>query len=250
MLAAAAAALVQGFAGSARPSHASLGSARSAVSMATGNPIGAILEKMGIDIPGPDISGLPAQGVVITGGAGGVGYAYADSFMARGHNVVICDVKDPEAAVAALQQKHAGGSGKVYGCVCDVSKTESVEELGRFAKEKLGTINHWINNAGINGGRRPFTSVPTSMVEAVVNVNLVGVLLCTKVALDIMQQQAGVESHIFNTVGSGVKGGGTPGYATYGATKRGLPQLTDSLVAELEKGVPGYDLAKPAGKVD
>ena len=35
MLAAAAAALVQGFAGSARPSHASLGSARSAVSMAT-----------------------------------------------------------------------------------------------------------------------------------------------------------------------------------------------------------------------
>ena len=278
MLAAAAAALVQGFAGSERPSHASLGSARSAVSMATGNPIGAILEKMGIDIPGPDVSGLAPQGVVITGGAGGVGYAYADSFMARGHNVVICDVKDPEAAVAALQQKHAGGSGKVYGCVCDVSKTESVEELGRFAKEKLGTINHWINNAGINGGRRPFTSVPTSMVEAVVNVNLVGVLLCTKVALDIMQQQAGVESHIFNTVGSGVKGGGTPGYATYGATKRGLPQLTDSLVAELEpnpspsanptptptptlnpnpnqvaeleKGVPGYDLAKPAGKVN
>ena len=49
-----------------------------------------------------------------------MGYAYADSFMARGHSVVICDVRDPEAAVAALQQKHAGGSGKVYGCVCDV----------------------------------------------------------------------------------------------------------------------------------
>ena len=57
----AAAALVQGFAGSARPSHASLGSARSAVSMATGNPIGAILDKMGIDVPGPDVSGLPPQ---------------------------------------------------------------------------------------------------------------------------------------------------------------------------------------------
>ena len=44
-----------------------------------------------------------------------MGYAYADSFMARGHSVVICDVRDPEAAVAALQQKHAGGTGKVYG---------------------------------------------------------------------------------------------------------------------------------------
>ena len=50
---------------------------------------------------------------------------------------------------------------------------------------------------------------------------------------------AGVESHIFNTVGSGVKGGGTPGYACYGATKRGLPQLTQSLVRELTQGVQG-----------
>jgi chlorophyll(ide) b reductase len=59
---------------------------------------------------------------------------------------------------------------------------------------------------------RPFTSLSTNTIEAVVNVNLVGVLLCTKVALDVMQAQAGVTSHVFNTVGSGVKGGGTPGY--------------------------------------
>ena len=46
-----------------------------------------------------------------------------------------------------------------------------------------------------------------------------------------------------------VKGGGTPGYAAYGATKRGLPQLTDSLVKELTDGVPGFDVPKPAGDV-
>merc|ERR1719284_2271515 len=65
-----------------------------------------------------------------------------------------------------------------------------------------------------------------------------------------MQQQEGVESHIFNTVGSGVKGGGTPGYAAYGATKRGLPQMTDSLVKELTTGVPGFDVDKPVGTVN
>ena len=64
-----------------------------------------------------------------------------------------------------------------------MSKSESVEALGAFAKEKLGTIHYWINNAGINGGRRPFTSLSTSTVEAVVRVNLVGILLCTKVPL-------------------------------------------------------------------
>ena len=60
---------------------------------------------------------MSTRGIVITGGAGGVGYAYADSFMARGHWVVICDVKDPSEAVAALRAKHKGGLGKVDGGV-------------------------------------------------------------------------------------------------------------------------------------
>ena len=44
---------------------------------------------------------MQSFGVVITGGAGGVGFAYADEFVRLGHKVVICDVKDPEAAVQA-----------------------------------------------------------------------------------------------------------------------------------------------------
>ena len=171
-------------------------------------------------------------------------------FLQRGHWVVICDVKDPGDAVETLRKKHQGGLGKIEGIQCDVSDAASVEKLAQFAKEKVGTVHYWINNAGINGGRRPFTTLEPSTVEAVVKVNLVGVLLCTKVAMDLMQNQKGVNSHIFNTVGSGVKGGGTPGYATYGATKRGLPQLTDSLVAELEKGVPGFEVEKPIGSVN
>lgn len=50
-------------------------------------------------------------------------------------------------------------------------------------------------------------------------------------------------------MGSGVKGGGTPGYACYGATKRGLPQLTASLVDELDKGVQGYDKKEFPGAI-
>ena len=193
---------------------------------------------------------MSTRGFVITGAAGGVGYAYADELMARGHWVVICDVKDPSDAVSTLREKHAGGLGRVEGTVCDVSDAVSVEALGQFAKDKIGTIHYWINNAGINGGRRPFTTLSTSTIEAVVKVNLIGVLLCTKVALDILQEQDGVTSHIFNTVGSGVKGGGTPGYACYGATKRGLPQLTDSLFKELTTGVPGFEVEKPKGTVN
>lgn len=194
---------------------------------------------------------MSTKGFVITGGAGGVGYAYADELVAQGHWVVICDIKDPETAVQAIRQKHEGGVGRIFGTTTDVSDSESVEALAAFAQTQIGTVHYWVNNAGINGGRRSFLDVPISVVEAVVKVNLIGVLLCTQVAIKLMQQQKGVESHIFNTVGSGVKGGGTPGYACYGATKRGLPQLTDSLVKELEDGVQGYDKKPPPpGKVN
>ena len=92
--------------------------------------------------------------------------------------MVICDVKDPEPAVMALRQKHGGGLGRIYGCTTDVSSAESVGALAQFAKEQIGTVHYWINNAGINGGRRPFTSLSTQTVEAVVKARAVHFLRC------------------------------------------------------------------------
>jgi chlorophyll(ide) b reductase len=126
-------------------------------------------------------------GVVITGSAGGVGFAYAGEFMDRGYDVVICDVKDCTAAAQALESRHP--NGKVFHTKCDVSDAASVEALGQFAKDKLGTIGYWVNNAGVNGGRRALRDVPVEQVELVVKVNLLGTLLCTKVAMDIMAEQ-------------------------------------------------------------
>lgn len=185
--------------------------------------------------------------VVITGAAGGVGYAYAGEFMDRGYDVVICDVKDCTTAAKALTAAHP--NGRVFHTKCDVSDAKSVEALGKFAKSKVDKIGYWINNAGINGGRRALLDVPIEMVETVVKVNLLGVLLGTKIAMEIMKDQDGFEGEIFNTVGSGVKGGGTPGYACYGATKRGLPQLTATLVKELDEGVQGYEKEEMAGSI-
>lgn len=186
-------------------------------------------------------------GVVVTGAAGGVGYAYAGEFMDRGYDVVICDVKDCSIAAKALAASHP--NGRVFHTKCDVSDSKSLQALGKFAQSKVGNIGYWINNAGVNGGRRALMDVEMSTVELVVKVNLMGVLMGTKVAMDIMKDQEGFTGEIFNTVGSGVKGGGTPGYACYGATKRGLPQLTASLVKEIDEGVQGYDKVETSGNI-
>jgi len=174
--------------------------------------------------------------VVITGGGGGVGYAYADELLSQGHRVVIADITPPEAPLLALKKKH-GENAPIFGIKTDVSSWDDVCALGDFAVESLGSITHWINNAGINGGRRELLSVPPQEVERVVKVNLLGKIYCSKKAIEVLEKQTGVTSHLFNTVGSGVKGGGTPGYACYGATKRGLPQFTDSLRKEIDEGV-------------
>lgn len=126
-------------------------------------------------------------GVVITGAAGGVGFAYAGEFMDRGYDVVICDVKDCSTAAKALTARHP--NGKVFHTKCDVSDAKSVDKLGQFAKDNLGTVGYWINNAGVNGGRRALRDVPVSQVELVVKVNLLGTLLGAKVAMDIMADQ-------------------------------------------------------------
>eukprot|EP00933_Yihiella_yeosuensis_P049523 TRINITY_DN4651_c1_g1_i1.p1 TRINITY_DN4651_c1_g1~~TRINITY_DN4651_c1_g1_i1.p1 ORF type:complete len:394 (+),score=100.36 TRINITY_DN4651_c1_g1_i1:66-1247(+) len=247
-----------------RPSKASSSSAfgLSAAALLTGAAVSAASTRRArrkcssaVSVGGRKVHAVGRQaavcaGVVITGGAAGVGYAYADEFISRGHQVVICDVKDPSVAVESLKAKHPNAApGCIHGTVCDVSDLESINKLIEFAKEKIGTVHYWINNAGINGGRRRFTEIPTETIEAVVKVNLGGILMCTHAAMKMMENQAGVTGHVFNTVGSGVKGGGTPGYVAYGATKRGLPQMTDSLVTELEKGVQGYDKVETPGKV-
>ena len=72
---------------------------------------------------------------------------------------------------------------------------KAVDALAAFSKKNLGTITHWINNAGVNGGRRALTEVPVSQVELVVKVNLLGTLLCTKAAMAVMADQ--VRMHIF-----------------------------------------------------
>ena len=128
-------------------------------------------------------------GVVITGSAGGVGFAYASEFLKRGYDVVICDVKDCTNAAKALASSYPSSGGRVFHTQCDVSDSSQMEELGKFAQEKLGTIGYWINNAGINGGRRALMDVPMNQVELVVKVNLMGILFGSKVAMDIMSKQ-------------------------------------------------------------
>jgi hypothetical protein len=131
-----------------------------------------------ISILAADVPSLSSRGVVITGGSKGLGYAMADEFLSRGDRVVIC-ARNPsrlQAAVASLHAKFPA-PGSVQGIKCDVSSPEDVSKLGEFAKQTLGDVHIWINNAGQVTSKQLLADVPPEEILSAVGSNVVGSLL-------------------------------------------------------------------------
>lgn len=200
------------------------------------------------------------QNVVITGSTRGLGKALAREFLFAGDNVVITS-RSPDSVrttIAQLQQELTEGivmskastsvtckkEGQVIGIPCDVSNVEDVKMLADFAVREFGSVDIWINNAGMNKGFRPLLQFTDEDISQIVSTNLVGSLICTKEAMRVMKlQEKG--GHIFNMDGAGSGGSSTPLYAVYGSTKCGLRQLNGSLLKECKKSRIGIHTASP-----
>eukprot|EP00252_Welwitschia_mirabilis_P023438 TRINITY_DN6615_c0_g1_i1.p1 TRINITY_DN6615_c0_g1~~TRINITY_DN6615_c0_g1_i1.p1 ORF type:complete len:473 (-),score=63.79 TRINITY_DN6615_c0_g1_i1:99-1517(-) len=196
------------------------------------------------------------QNVVITGSTRGLGKALAREFLFSGDHVVIASrsVVSVKETVSQLQQelseglssssRHCRGAGKVTGISCDVSKVDDVKKLAQFAVNELGSIDIWINNAGMNKGFKPLLHFSDEEINQIVSTNLIGSIICTREAIRLMKLQD-KGGHIFNMDGAGSGGSSTPLTAVYGATKCGLRQLNSSLLKECKRSKIGIHTASP-----
>ncbi|EPS61243.1 hypothetical protein M569_13555, partial [Genlisea aurea] len=208
-----------------------------------------------------EVSKSGPRNVVITGSTRGLGKALAREFLLSGDRVVVTsrspesvDMTIKELAENLQQVKDAAGAGgsstkhlqhaKVVGVPCDVSKPDDVRKLGKYAVDELGSIDIWVNNAGMNKGFRPLLQFDDDDIQQIVSTNLVGSILCTREALRIMENQIN-GGNIFNMDGAGSGGSSTPLTAVYGSTKCGLRQLHSSLVKEFRKSKVGIHTASP-----
>ncbi|CAN4116841.1 unnamed protein product [Withania somnifera] len=132
----------------------------------------------------------------------------------------------------------------VVGIACDVSEPVDVRNLGKFAADELGYIDIWVNNAGTNKGFRPLLQFTDNDIQEIVSTNLIGSMLCTKEAIQIMKTQS-KGGHVFNMDGAGSGGSSTPLTAVYGSTKCGLRQLQSSLLKECKRSNVGVHTASP-----
>lgn len=179
---------------------------------------------------------------IVTGGARGLGRAYALRLAKEGAKIVVADILDGEETVNAIAQQ----GGEAIYIHTDVTSEESTQEMARKTVGRFGRIDILINNAALFATivKRPFYEIPAKEWDAVMAVNLKGPFLCTKAVYPQMKKQG--KGKIIN-VSSGTFYKGLPHFLHYVVSKGGNVALTRSLAREVgEVGIcvntiaPGY----------
>ncbi len=182
---------------------------------------------------------LVGKKVIITGGASGIGLATAERFVSEGARTVIFDWDKK-----SLEQELSTNQTLAGGVYVDVSKPEEVESAFLKADEILNGIDVLISNAGISI-RSPFLKIDYKQWSKVMRINLDGMFLCAKEAVNRMKKQkSGVI--LFTASTNGLEG--HPLYADYNASKAGVISLVKTLALEYAPWLrvnavcPGYVL--------
>ncbi|MEA2778632.1 MAG: hypothetical protein QOK29_176 [Rhodospirillaceae bacterium] len=172
-------------------------------------------------VTGNSIEGLR---VVVTAGASGIGRAIADTLLAHGARVVICDVaKD---FLADFRQAHPD-SAAIEG---DVAVDGDVDRLFETAGRELGGLDALINNAGVAGPTGGVDEIDPYDWRRCIDVCLTGQFLCTRRAVPMIRKAGG------GSVVNMSSAAGRLGYAyrtPYSAAKFGVIGFTESLAKEL-----------------
>lgn len=171
---------------------------------------------------------------VITGSTQGIGRALAKYCVGQGHDVLISG-RDPTRVEQIAEALASAGAGRVLGRAADVSRKADVQALWDSAIAAFGSVDVWINNAGVANTTRPIVDVAEGDVANMVSTNVLGTIHGAQVAAAGMKAQR--HGRIFNMLGGGSDGEYFPGMGVYGTTKRGLDYLSDALVKELQ-GTP------------
>ncbi|MFC0043325.1 SDR family NAD(P)-dependent oxidoreductase [Metabacillus iocasae] len=173
---------------------------------------------------------LKNKNVVITGASGGLGEKIAYEVAKRGGNVVlIARTEEKLRVVAAKIQRQYKTSCYTYEL--DVSHIENVQRTFTQIKKKIGSIDVLVNNAGFG----IFESVEDAKmedIEAMFQVNVLGLIACTKMVLpDMVKRNKGQIINIASQAGKLA----TPKSSGYAATKHAVLGFTNSLRMELSK---------------
>jgi NADP-dependent 3-hydroxy acid dehydrogenase YdfG len=180
---------------------------------------------------------------VITGGGSGIGLALARVFSRSGYSVVISgrDLKRLQTALNELKV-----NAEITAISCDVRDPVSVQKMFQEIAARHSTLDVLINNAGVAHALAPVDRLPVETWKQVIDTNITGTFLVTRVALPLMR--AG------NTIVNNLSIAATrpfAGMSAYNASKFGALGFTQALREELrQKGIRVLALLPGATETD
>uniref|UniRef100_A0AAU2VEX0 SDR family oxidoreductase n=1 Tax=Streptomyces sp. NBC_00003 TaxID=2903608 RepID=A0AAU2VEX0_9ACTN len=167
---------------------------------------------------------------IVTGGSRGIGAATCLRLAADGHDLVLGYVSNHTAAQEVAEAVREAGARCVTVRV-DTSQEADVERLFDTAAAELGPVSGLVNNAGVTGPLGRLADTPTEVLRQVVDVNLLGYLLCCRrAARDMAANGSGA---IVNISSVAATLGGPGDYVHYAASKAATDALTIGLSKEL-----------------
>jgi NAD(P)-dependent dehydrogenase (short-subunit alcohol dehydrogenase family) len=161
---------------------------------------------------------------VITGAAQGIGRSTAETFAARGFDLVLCDLHEPVATVESL----AHMAIRTVTVVGDVSEEATVDRMVTVCRETFGRVDVLVNNAGISF----ITAAEDTTLEGfrrVFDVNVVGpFLLCRQFGTWMLEMGTGSIVNVASIAGLAA----VSDRVAYNTSKHALVGLTRTLAAE------------------
>lgn len=165
---------------------------------------------------------------IITGSSRGIGKATALALAAEGAKVVVNYARSSSAADEVVAEIEGMG-GEAIALQADVSQADQVDATIKATIGKFGRIDVLVNNAGITRDTLLLRMKPEDW-QAVIDLNLTGVFLCTRAVSKIMlKQRSGRIVNISSVAGLM----GNPGQANYSAAKAGVIGFTKTVAKEL-----------------
>lgn len=166
--------------------------------------------------------------VFVTGGSGGIGSEICREFAKIGYPVAIGFNKN-RAAANKLTENIISNKGTAISVHCDISSYSSIEKAVNTISNELGAVEILVNNAG-TANINLFTDLTDNDITSLVNINLIGPMLCSKAVLpEMIKRKQGKIINITSVWGEI----GASCEVAYSAAKAGIIGFTKALAKEV-----------------
>jgi NAD(P)-dependent dehydrogenase (short-subunit alcohol dehydrogenase family) len=172
--------------------------------------------------------------VIVTGASRGIGAAIAEKLADDGYGVIVNYTADAEGAESVVSSIRARG-GRAMSVRADVAASGDVADMFQRARQEMGPLAALVNNAGTLGEQARVDERDADELARLMQVNIVGPLLCAKHAVQAMSTAHGGTGGSIVTIASGAASApaGLPGTVPYAATKGALVTFARALSHEV-----------------